>query len=270
MDAPSDPISTPADHARTEQAADRLWRAWVTGDRIATLPEVIRPRDLVQGWAIQQAIAERAGSSYGWKLAATAPAGQAHIGVDAPLPGLLFERFLHVPGDVLPSADLHMSVAEAEFVFRMGSTVAAGASRTELVDAVAAVHLAVEVPDSRFADFGSVGAAQLLADTACASRFVLGPELADWQSVELATTATSLWINEVEVEQGSGGNVLGDPWAALAWLVEALPGYGSELSAGSVVTTGTTTVPATISAGDSVRATFGTGGEHGSVGFRFA
>lgn len=260
----------PADPARTDEAADLLWRAWVTGDRIATLPEAVRPRDLLQGWAIQQATAERAGPSYGWKLAATASAGQAHIGVDAPRPGLLFERFLHVARDVLPSADLHMSVAEAEFAFRMGSTVGAGASRAELVDAVAAVHLAVEVPDSRFVDFSSVGAAQLLADTACANRFVLGPELADWRSVELASTATSLWINGVEVEQGTGGNVLGDPWAALAWLVEALAGYGTELSAGSVVTTGTTTVPAAVRAGDSVRATFGTGAEHGEVGFRFA
>lgn len=253
------------DLVRADGTAGALWQAWTTGEHLASLPELLRPRTLTEGFAAQQRLAERAGPSYGWKLAATAAAGQAHIGVDAPLPGLLFERFRHAPGDVVPSDGLYMAVAEAEFAFVLGADVEAGASPERLRDAVAAVHCAIELPESRFADFASAGGPQLLADAACAGRFVLGPEIAGGVDLDLSTTGTALWINDGEPSTGSGAAVLGDPWAALAWLAETLPFYGVPLSAGSVVTTGTTTVPAPIAAGDTVRATFGDGGALGEL-----
>jgi 2-keto-4-pentenoate hydratase len=43
------------------------------------------------------------------------------------------------------------------------------------IHAVASLHPAIEVPDSRYDDFTRVGAAQLIADTACACWFVPGP-----------------------------------------------------------------------------------------------
>ncbi|MFP5073114.1 2-keto-4-pentenoate hydratase [Pseudonocardia nantongensis] len=254
------------DLVRSDGTAGALWQAWTTGERLAALPELLRPRSLAEGFAAQRRLSERAGPSYGWKLAATATAGQAHIGIDAPLPGPLFERFRHVPGDVVPSDDLHMAVAEAEFAFRMGATVGPGASRDELRAAVAAVHCAVELPESRFTDFATAGAPQLLADAACAGRFVLGPEIDDGADLDLAATTTVLDVDGATAS-GSGAEVLGDPWAVLAWLAETLPAYGALLEAGGVVTTGTTTVPAPIARGSRVRAAFGEGGGLGVVEF---
>ena len=43
--------------------------------------------------------------------------------------------------------------------------------------AVAALHLGIEIPNSRYLDFTAVGAPQLIADNACADQFVLGPEV---------------------------------------------------------------------------------------------
>ncbi|WP_219420321.1 2-keto-4-pentenoate hydratase [Pseudonocardia nigra] len=250
-----------------DAAADLVWKAWTSGDRMETLPEHARPRDLAEGMAAQLRLAEHAGASYGWKLAATSAAGQAHIGVDGPLPGLLFDRFRHQPGDRLPSADLHMRVAEAEFAFRMAADVPAGAPAADVLAAVGGLHLAVEVPDSRFTRFETVGAAQLAADCACASRFVLGPAVPDWRGLDLSTWGTALWINGAEAARGSGGNVLGDPYAALLRLAAELPAYGRTLRAGEVITTGTTTTPVPIGPGDEVRADFG---ELGEVSFSFA
>lgn len=248
-------------------AADVLWSAWTSGERIAELPTGARPHDPAEGMAVQLRLAELAGPSYGWKLAATAPAGQAHIGVDGPLPGLLFERFRHEPGDVLPSADLHMRVVEAEFAYRIGTDVAAGAGPEEIMAAVDGLHLAIEVPDTRFGRPEVVGAAQLIADCACAGRFVLGPDVPGWRSLDLSTWRTALWINGAEAATGSGGNVLGDPRTALAWIVDDLARRGLQLRAGDIVTTGTTTSPVPIGPGDEVRADFG---ELGDVAFRFA
>lgn len=253
------------DLVRADGTAGALWQAWTTGERLESLPELLRPRTLVEGFTAQQRLAERAGPAYGWKLAATAAAGQAHIGVDAPLPGPLFERFRHDPGDVVPSDGLHMAVAEAEFAFRLGEDITAATSPEQLRAAVASVHCAIELPESRFTDFATAGGPQLLADAACAGRFVLGPEITGGVDLDLSTTGTTLWINGDRVATGSGAAVLGDPWTALAWLTETLPAYGVTLEAGSVVTTGTTTVPAPIAAGDTVRATFGENAALGEV-----
>lgn len=248
-----------ADPART---AETIWAAWTGGQRMPALPDP--PGDAAAGMAAQDALRTLAGDSYGWKIAATSTAGQAHIGVDGPLPGPLFTRFRHEPGDVLPSHDLHMRVVEAEFAFRMGRDVHPG---DDVLDAVDAVALAVELPDSRFTDFAVVGPAQLLADAACASRFVLGPEVPGWRGIDLSTAGTALWINGERAARGTGAAVLGDPRTALAWLAAELPRYGHRLRAGDVVTTGTTTPPPTIGPGDTVRADFG---DLGSVSFALA
>ena len=66
---------------------------------------------------------------------------------------------------------------------------------------------------------------------------------------------------------GEGRNVLGDPRAALAWLVNELSGLGITLRAGEVVTTGVATVPLAVVPGDVARADFG---ELGGIEVAFA
>ncbi len=244
-----------ADPAGTAAA---IWAAWEGGTTIPELPAAIRPADAAEGMAAQDALRELAGESYGWKVAATSVAGQRHIGVDGPQPGPLFTRFRHEPGDTVPSADLHMRVAEAEFAFRMGADVGPG---DDALAAVAALHLGIELPDSRFDRFEVVGAPQLAADAACAGRYVLGPEVPGWRELDLSTAGTALWINGMAAARGSGAAVLGDPRTVLAWIADTLPRFGHRLLAGDVVTTGTTTPPPTVGPGDIVRAVFGDLGE---------
>jgi 2-keto-4-pentenoate hydratase len=57
-------------------------------------------------------------------------------------------------------------------------------------DAVATLHPAFEVPDSRFAVFTRAGQAQLIADNACCVRFALAPAARDrWRALDLAAHA---------------------------------------------------------------------------------
>jgi 2-keto-4-pentenoate hydratase len=244
-----------------------VWSAWRSGERIEALPAEVRPSTAAGGWAAQRALAALVGPSYGWKIAATSSSGQAHIGVTGPLPGPLFERFRYEPGSVLPSGGLHMGVVEAEFAFVLGRDVPPGASAAALSDAVSALHLAVEVPDSRFRDFSRVGGPSLVADAACAGFFVLGPEVVRWRGADLAGRATRIEVNGEVAAVGRGDAVLGSPVTALAWLAEELTRHGSGLLAGQVVTTGTTTTPPAIGPGDEVRAHFD---GHGEVRLAFA
>ena len=56
----------------------------------------------------------------------------------------------------------------------------------EVLEAVDHVFPSIEVPSSRFADFVRAGEAQLLADDACAGRFVFGEPCRDgWRTSDL-------------------------------------------------------------------------------------
>lgn len=95
---------------------------------------------------------------------------------------------------------------------------------------------------------------------------MLGPQVRDWRFAELPEHPTALLVNGEVAARGSGRAVLGDPVAALHWLVGELAGFGESLRAGDVVTTGTTTVPPSIGPGDAVRADFG---DYGSLELSF-
>jgi 2-keto-4-pentenoate hydratase len=242
------------------RAAGILWAAWQERRLIDGLPEDCRPRDLAAGYAVQQALGALAGGTIGWKIAATSKAGQQHIGVDGPLTGRLYERFAFQAGATVPMSHLQMRVAEAEFCFRMGRDLPARGrayERDEVMNAVAALHLAIEVPDSRYREFAKVGGAQLVADDTCAAYFVLGQEAKGWRGVDLAVHAVAAQKNGAPAATGSGANVLGDPRIALTWIANELSQRGQGLKAGEVVTTGTCVPPVPIAPGDAVVMDFG-------------
>jgi 2-keto-4-pentenoate hydratase len=197
----------------------------------------------------------------GWKIAATSAAGQRHLNVDGPLAGRLFRSRVVEAGARVSLGANGMRVAEAEFAFRMATDLAPrpdGYVIDEVIDAVATLHPAIEIPDSRYEDVTVVGAAQLIADNACAHDFVLGEATtADWRRMDLVEHQVVGMVADRTRHTGRGGNVLGDPRAALTWLANELSSIGVTLRAGEVVTTGTCIVPLPIEPGDLVRADFG-------------
>ena len=258
------------DSRQVDEAARILWDAWSEGRRIPALRADCRPESLDDGYAIQRAVAGRSGSgTIGWKIAATSKAGQAHIGVDAPLAGRLLESKAYRDGDRVPGVGLHMAVAEAEFAFRIGRDLPGSGVPFTVDDVMAGVeslHVAIEIPDSRFDDFASVGAAQLVADSACAEYFVLGPAAPEgWRAVDLASHPVVFRVNGAEASSGTGANVLGDPRIALAWLANDRAERGEPLRAGEIVTTGTCVIPAPVGPGHELEADFG---RLGTVGAR--
>ena len=133
--------------------------------------------------------------------------------------------------------------------------------------AVDTLHPAIEIPDSRFADFVSAGAAQIIADNACAHLFVLGPKTsADWRAMDLVEHRPTITLRGQHYT-GHGKNVLGDPRVALTWLANELRQLGVTLKAGRVVTTGTCHAPLPIQSGDFCAVDFGSLGKV-SVGFK--
>src|SRR3984957_9980012 len=131
----------------------------------------------------------------------------------------------------------------------------------EVLDAVDTLHPAIEIPDSRFADFVSAGPAQIIADNACAHLFVLGAAAtANWRSLDLVEEKPAITLRGRQFT-GHGRNVLGDPRVALAWLTNELRELGLTLKAGQIVTTGTCHPPLPIQSGDLFEADFGSLGK---------
>ncbi len=245
-----------------QAAAAMLWQHWRQSTRLDELPAHCRPASRAEGYAIQAELAKLSGQRIvGWKIAATSTAGQQHIRVDGPLAGCLLSARAVEAGARVSLAGNNMKVAEAEFAFRMGSPLpkrALAYSVAEVLAAVASLHPAIEVPDSRYQDFTRVGAAQLIADVACACWFLIGPATrADWRAIDLAQHGVAAYRNGALAGQGSGAKVLGDPRAALAWVANELCTHGEGLRAGDVVITGTCLTPVPVTAGDSVKADFG-------------
>jgi 2-keto-4-pentenoate hydratase len=243
-------------------AAAILWQHWQERTRIDELPPDCRPKDRATGYSAQKEIVKFSGQNIaGWKIAATSAAGQKHIGVDGPLAGPLLANRVLADGASVPVDGNIMMVAEAEFAFMFARGLPKRENpytQNEVLSAVASLHPAIEVPDSRYNDFAKVGAPQLIADTACADWFVLGaPTIADWRSRDLVMHAVVAYRNDEKTATGSGVNVLGDPRIALTWLVNELRTYGDGIAAGQFVTTGTCVVPVPIQRGDRVRVDFG-------------
>jgi 2-keto-4-pentenoate hydratase len=261
----------PTNTTTARRAAEILWRHWQHGTQLEALPDGVRPRTRAEGYAIQREVQACAGQALsGWKIAATSIPGQRHIGVDGPMAGRLLAQRTFRSGSEVSLAGNIMRVAEAEFAFAFGRDLPPRAvpyTTGEVLDAVASLHPAIEVPDSRYADFARAGEAQLIADNACAGYFVLGPATgAPWRSMDLVTHRVSAQVAVRFTREGSGAAVLGDPRVALSWLVNELSRIGETLGAGQVVTTGTCMVPLEVEAGDEVRADFGV---LGSVEARF-
>jgi len=239
------------------EAAGLLWELWSNGRTIEALPERCRPSTLDEGWQVQRALDDHAGAHAGWKIAATSPAGQRHIGADGPVCGRLYERCLVPSGAALDAGRMTMCAAESEFAFRMASDLDPPFTRARVIDAVAALVPAIEVPDTRFDDFLAVGLPSLVADAMCNAFLVVGEPVRDWDAASLPDHPVAMLRDGAEVSAGTGANVLGDPLEALVWLARELAPRGERLRAGDLVTTGACTPPHPVAAGDRLLADFG-------------
>ena len=258
------------DRNQIAAASKSLHDHWRAGTKLDAIDAASRPRDRADGYAIQAAIEHYSrGKLFGWKIAATSEAGQKHLDVDGPMAGRILSETVLPDGGTASMAGNGMRVGEPEFAFRMARDLPPRPTPytvTEVLDAVDTFHPAIEIPDSRFVDFVTAGAPQIIADNACAHLFVLGPATgANWRAFNLVEEKPLITLRGKQYI-GHGKNVLGDPRLALAWLANELRELGLTLKAREVVTTGTCHSPLPIQAGDFFEVDFGALGK-ASVGF---
>ena len=101
-------------------------------------------------------------------------------------PGSSLVRFPSPPrhrAEAVPANTVNFYAIEAEFDFVMGRALAprdAPYTREDVRAAVASVHPAIEVPDSRYTDWLSMKAPDLIGDNAIGCLLCLGPAAEGW------------------------------------------------------------------------------------------
>ena len=248
--------------------AGLLAQARINHKRLPELPAPVRPNTpaeayLVQDGLIGQLLAHYGGSVIGYKIACTNVTAQRQLHVDAPFSGRLLSAFFFESPARVEAGQFFMRVVEAEFAFEMARDLPpanAPRSRDEIAAAVKGVLPGIEIVDSRFDDWTSIGAPSLIADNACNAAWAKGSVVTEWQHIDLAAQAVRVTVNGKVLREGSGSNVLGHPLHALEWLVNNLGARGLGLKAGQYITTGVTTEVYMAERGDRITADFGSVG----------
>ncbi|HET7477023.1 MAG TPA: fumarylacetoacetate hydrolase family protein [Dermatophilaceae bacterium] len=192
----------------------------------------------------------------GAKLGLTSVAKQKVMNVDSPLHGVVTSGMLSPSGQSLDLSRFIHPRVEPEIAFLLARDVAAPATVTSVLAATEAVLAAIDVLDSRYADF-RFRLPDVVADNASAGAFILGPRIrAPYDIEDLSLLGCVLRVNGEVTATAAGAAVMGHPAESVAWLANELAAKGERLRAGWLVFSGGLTEPVPLTAGVSVAAEF--------------
>ncbi len=240
----------------------------------APLPPDCRPPSLDDAYRVQAALNERLrgslGAVSGRKIGCTTPVMQRYLRIEHPCAGALHAaRVFRSPATVPYAAHWRPGV-ECEIAVRLGRPLPAAEAPFERADVAAAVEscmAAIEIVDDRYDDFRALDAASLIADDFFSAGAVLGAPVSTRSGLDLAALRGTMTINDADVGSGTGADVMGHPFEALAWLANHAAAMGRPLSEGDVVLTGSIVETRWVEPGDNVRVEIESLGE-ASVSFR--
>jgi 2-keto-4-pentenoate hydratase len=248
------------DAADTADLADRLFEAERHRSPIAPLIETHPGIDAADAYRIQLLNIERrvahAGVVVGHKVGLSSRAMQQMMGVDEPDYGHLLEDMRVRAGEPVDVTRFCQPRVEPEVAFLLGDDLPEDCTEAQALAATEAVAPALELIDSRIADW-RIKLPDTIADNASSAGFALGEGRLDPRSVDLRTIPVELYRNGEEVGVGRSDAVLGDPLIAVAWLARTVAKFGVRLRAGHIVLPGSCTRAVDLRPGDTFRAEFG-------------
>jgi len=127
---------------------------------------------------------------------------------------------------------------ETEIAFRLGADLPQDGDPREVAAAVESCMAAIELIEDLGYDYKQLDAPAMVAGNVWNAGVVLGTPVTGWRDQDLARATARLSINGREIGSGNGGDVMGHPLNALAWLADKLAAAGTPLRHGMVVMTG--------------------------------
>jgi 2-keto-4-pentenoate hydratase len=225
------------------QKAGGIVRLFRERRQIDILPAELMPADLDEAYAIRQAfedigIADGRGLVAGYKIGLTTPIMQKLCGVDEPVYGAIFAGEVYRGRAELAVRNYCRLGIETEIAVRLGEDLPRGGDRERVAAAVESCMAAIELLEDLRHDYKRLSAAAMVAGNVWNAGIVVGSPVVDWRRLDLAQLTARLTINNSEIGHGKGGDVMGNPLNALAWLADKLAATGTPLKRGMVVMTG--------------------------------
>ena len=225
------------------QKAERIAALFRERRQIDILPPELLPADLDEAYAIRAAFediekARGRGEVVGYKIGLTTPIMQKLCGVNEPCYGAIFATEVHQRRAELPARNYCRLGIETEIAVRLGEDLPQSGSADRVAAAVESCMAAIEVLEDLRHDYKRLSAAAMVAGNVWNAGVVLGQPVSDWRRLDLAKLGARLTINGREIGHGKGGDVMGNPLNALAWLADKLASAGTPLKRGMIVMTG--------------------------------
>lgn len=246
------------------ELAARLRSAYRDGP-VSPLRDGLDPLDVDGAYAVQALNTEvwrREGRRVvGRKAGLTAVAVQRQLGVDQPDFGVLFDDMCIPDGGRLDPGRTIQPKVEAEIALVLGRPLPdQSVTAEDVAAAVASVHAALEIVDSRIADW-KITFADTVADNGSSAFFVLAEQGQPLNGLDLYTAGMVMEIDGAVASLGAGAAALGHPLRAAAWLAATVARRGNPLQAGDVLLTGALGPMVALRPGSRVRAIVGGIGE---------
>lgn len=222
--------------------ADILRSARLKGEPIAAPTETMPALDADAAFEVQKinvthAVAE-GDRLVGYKLGNIAKVMQAAFGLDQPDYGHLLASIFDYEGTTLERGRFIEPFVELEPAFLLRRHLRGpNCTVADVIDAIEFALPAIEIIDSRVKDW-AIGLPDTLADNGSTGAVILGGTPRRVTDLNLRDTRGVLRFNDREVIAGTTRNILGNPFAAVAWLVNRLAEYDVEFQPGHIILPG--------------------------------
>ncbi|KAJ5288677.1 hypothetical protein N7478_001707 [Penicillium angulare] len=174
----------------------------------------------------------------GYKLGNIAKVMQTAFGLDHPDYGFLHASSFEYEGTSIPLNKYIKPFVELEPAFVLKAPLKGpNVTVADVISAIDYAIPAIEIIDSRVKNW-AIDLPDTLADNGSTGAIILGGTPRRITDLTLSNCRGYLEHNGKEVMSGNTRNILGNPLAAVAWLINRLSEYGVEFEAGQIIMPG--------------------------------
>ena len=227
--------------------------------RLSALPLLHRPTDEAAAYGIQaqvhEELAPQLGKISGHKIGCTTAVMQRFLNILNPCAGGVFANTIHPSGMAIPHRDFARPGVECEIVVLLQKDlppIDQPYTEETVAAAVGAIAAGIEIVDDRYVDYKTLDTPTLIADDFFDAGCVIGTPIPNWQELDIPALIGRTRINGIEVGRGVARDVMGHPFAALAWLANSLIARGQFLKRDEFVFTGSVVETRWVNAGDQI------------------
>jgi 2-keto-4-pentenoate hydratase len=213
---------------------DLLLAHRASGVLLDGLPDALVPKDADTAYLVQTETVQALGPAGAWKV-------QPYPETGEPFTSPILASTVHRNGAALKLSDYAGIALEAEVAVTIGRDLPAkpgGYTSADLRDAVASLHLAIEIVASRFHDRTKMPSLVGIADLQNSGAVVTGAATRADIWPELGRQQIAMIFDGVEVQTTAGNSTTENTLSSLAWLANHAAARGLPLKVGDVIITG--------------------------------